>query len=418
MAFPAVAPNASKLPYALRPKGWRLVGSIAGHGLMLAMGLGLTAVLVKGARPASTGQALVALAFLGLGAYGVYRLWRLKDPEVELFPDRLVRPGLFSPTVLYRSDIEGVSRTYTTRSGSYFNVVAAPGRGRTLTFAGSLRNDPIFADWLSGAPDPTVVEKEADRASVLADDSYGATSAERANRLAWATRITVGFSVACAAVALWLGFFYTPPPIALGVVAACLAAAYALVAAFKGLVIWLPRVGVRPTVMAAPLPAAALAMRGVLTVHLLTVDPLLIAAMVAGVGVAVLLAQRTTTSAPRLQSALAVGAFAALLAYGGGAYLDAVSVGHPDQSYVVEVQDKHESHGRSTSYYLQLASWGDQPAKSVEVSSALYDSVEAGSSVCIDHYRGDLRLPWFDIGPCKGASATSQGPLPSPASAR
>jgi len=410
MAFPAVAPNARSLPYAIRTRGWALAVIVGACGTGLAAGLFLVLAAVLHPHPPSVGEALLLLVALAVAGLCALRLWRLRDPEVELYPDRLVRQGLLAQVTLYRADIEGVSRTYTTRSGSYFNIMPLPGRGHVISFAGRLRNDPVFAEWLSGAPDPADLARAADRASVLADARYGPTEADRSRRLQWARSIIIGFSVICAGLALWLGFLAPPGPLSLAVALACLSVAFALVAASNGLIIvWRPTMGVRPTVLAAFLPAAALAFRGLLTIHLLTVQPLVICAGVVGIGAALALIQQGASAVSRTQSALALGVFAAVLVYGMGAFLDSLNVDHPDGSFVVQIQDKHESHGRSTSYYLDLDAWGDQPAMAVSVSSALYDSLEAGDHVCIDHYPGDLRLPWFNIGLCKDAP---HSPLP------
>ena len=410
MSFPATAPNASKLPYVIRTTGWSLGGVIVLCGVGLAAGLLLFVAFLGRGHAVSISGLLIQAGALALAGICALRLWRLKDPEVELYPDRLVRPGLISPVVLYRSDIEGVSRIHTSRSGSYFNVVALPGRGQSVTFNGRLRSDPVFAEWLSGAPDPTLVAKAADRAKVLADDRYGSTEAERARRLQWATGIVIGFSLVCAGLALWLGFMEPPAPLSLVVALACLSIAYALAGASSGLIVmWRPQMGVRPPALAGFLPAAALAFRGLATGHLLTPEPLVIAAAVVGLAVGLLLFQQSPMAARRLQSAIALGVFGALLAYGAGAFADALSVGHPDHSYVVAVQGKHVSRGRSTTYYLDLDAWGDRPAAAVSVSSNLYYAVVEGSSVCIDHYRGDLRLPWFNIGLCKTAPAAAAG---------
>ncbi len=400
MAFPAVAPNASSLPYAIRPKGLDLAGLIAINVLGLAAAPFFVATTYRDMPPTSIHGLLPDLGLIALSILCALRLFRLKDPEVELFSDRLVRPGLFGPTVLYRSDISGVGKTYTTRAGSYFSIAAEPGRGQSLTLRGSLRQDPVFADWLSGAPDPVVVAREADRASVVSDYRYGGSEGDRRRRLDWAQRIVIGFSVVCVAIAIGLGFLEVPAPVALGVAAACAVVAYALVAKSDGLIVWRSRSGVRPTALAGFLPAAALCGRGMLTVHMLDFDALLIAATVAGVGIALLFYQSMDSSGRRLQSSLALGAFGGVLAYGAGAYLDSLSTGHPDRSYVVTVEDKRVSHGRSTTYYLQVPPWGDRPADEVSVSSGLYDQVQVGSNVCIDRYGGDLRLAWFRLGQC------------------
>ena len=398
--FPAVAPNASKLPYDVRLKHWRLAGAVALNLLGLVAASAVAVRTLMAGPPRSAAQTFIDLSILGLAVFCGLRLIRFKDPELRLFADRLVRPGLFSSRELSRSDIAGVSKTFSSRSGSYFNIVPQPGRGDILSLAASLRDDPVFAEWLSGAPDPAGVAKAADRASVLADYRYGANERERAARLVLANRAVIGLSVACAAAAAWIGFFNPPALVSLGLAAACIIAAYALVTAFHGLVVWLPSGGVRPSPLAALIPAGALSLRGIFTIHLLATDPLMIAAGVVGTGAALASYQWRNASISRLHVHLVVGGFAAVLAYGAGAYLDALSTKSPVGSYVVAVQDKSVSRGRSTSYYLDLAPWGDQPARSVRVSSALYDQVDVGSNVCIDRYRGDLRVPWFNVGLC------------------
>ncbi len=400
MAFPTVAANASKLPYSVRRKGSALVWWIISNGFLLLMPLGILGATLAGQTSRSVvGVATDAVA-LGLAIYGGLRLWRLKDPEVQLFADRLERQELFSVRVLYRSDIAGVSRTISSRYGSYFNIVPVPGQGDPISLSGSLRDDPMFADWLRGFPDPDAVAAAADKASVLADDRYGATEGERASRLELAKRIVIGFSIVCAAVAAGVGFLNPPPLAALGGALACIGVGLLLITLSDGLIVWLPSGGVRPSPLAALLPAGALALRGMLTVHVLATDKLMIGAGVIGVAAALLSLQRQTPRMSRIQLALSIGGFSAVLAYGAGAYLDAISTGSPGRSYIVTVEDKSVSHGRSTTYHLDLGPWGDQPATSVSVSSELYDDVEVGSNVCIDQFRGDLGIPWFNVGKC------------------
>ena len=399
-SFPAVAPNASKLPYDVRLKGWPLAWAVIANGLGVAFAAFAAVVSIDPAPTRWTHPWLFDIPLFAVAALCGLRLWRLKDPEIQLFPDRLVRPGLIGSRELYRSDIAGVSKTISSRYGSYFYIAPRPGHGERFSLPASLRQDPVLAEWLSGAPDPAAVARAADRASVLADDRYGASERERAARLVLANRVIIGFSVACTAAAAWIGFFDPPALLSLGVAGACLVAAYALVVVFQGLVVWLPSGGVRPSPLAALIPAAALSLRGILTIHLLTTDPLMIAAAVVGAGTALAAHQWRSPSTSPLGFPLAAGGLAAVFAYGAGAYLDALSTKSPVGSYVVTLEDKSVSHGRSTTYYLDLAPWGDQPARSVQVSSALYDQVDVGSNICIDRYRGDLGVPWFDVGKC------------------
>jgi tetratricopeptide (TPR) repeat protein len=171
----------------------------------------------------------------------------------------------------------------------------------------------------------------------------------------------------------------------------------------NGLIVWWRPAGARPAVAVTLLPAAALSIRALTTIHLLHFAPLLIAGIaVGGVG-AILCFQRDGLAASRLQSSLVAGAFAGLVASGAAALLNTLGDTAPGRSFTVTVEDKHESRGRSTSYYLDLAPWADQPARSVSVPFRLYEAVEVGANVCIDRYPGGLGLAWFDIGLCRTA---------------
>ena len=397
--FPAVAPNASQLPYTLRLKGWRLACAIALNvgGLIFAL-VPLVGVLLRTRLGVKTG--LLDLILVLTAAFFVVRLWRLKDPELELFPDRVETPGIASPRVLYRSDIAGVGRTITTRYGSYFNIVPRPGHGDGISLSGNLRDDPVFAEWLRGASDPEAVAAAADKARVLADVRYGANESERAARLQWAKRIIIAFSVVCGVAALWIGFLAPPGSIALAVAGGCVAAGYALVTMSDGLIVWRLSTGARPTPIAAFLPAIAVSLRGMVAVDLIDPDPLIIASVVVGVLAAVVLSQRTEPMTHRMRRSLVAGAFAGVFAYGAGAFLDTFADKTPSRSFAVTVEDKHITGGRSTTYDLDLAPWDDQPAREVSVSSEFYDSVDVGGTVCVDRFRGSFRLPWFNVGRC------------------
>lgn len=398
-AFPPVAPNAASLPYSVRLKGWPLAGVIAFNGfillLMLVAGFGVFRDSLLPLRHWWLGA-----LFASVSVFSAFRLWRLKDPEAVLYPDRLERADLFAPRVIYRSDIAGVSKTVSSRYGSYFSIVPKPGQGESLSLAGSLRDDPVFAEWLRGAADPSALAIAADRSSVMADYRYGSSEQERSARLDLSKNVVIGFSILCVVIGASLAYFDVLPLLALGAAAACLGAAAVLVRLFDGLIVWIPAGGVRASPLAALIPAGALAFRGFSKVHLISVEPLMIAAGLAGVALALAAFQLRPGAARRLQSSAAMGILGAILAYGAGAYLDALTVGKPIHSYVVTVEDKYVSSGRSTTYYLDLAPWGDQPARHVSVPSAFYDRTDVGSNVCIDRYRGDLGIPWFNVGAC------------------
>lgn len=64
----------------------------------------------------------------------------------------------------------------------------------------------------------------------------------------------------------------------------------------------------------------------------------------------------------------------------------------------VEVSSKHISHGKSTSYYLELSPWGRfTDGKNVQVSSSFYRSVDQGDSVSVYLKAGEWGIPWYEV---------------------
>ncbi len=92
-------------------------------------------------------------------------------------------------------------------------------------------------------------------------------------------------------------------------------------------------------------------------------------------------------------------------AYGYG--LAAAADAFPDHAtpahFSVTVENKHESHGRSTSYYLDLGPWGPkQGANSLSVSELIYNGASIGDQVCLDLRPGVLRVQWYEVVACAG----------------
>jgi hypothetical protein len=80
----------------------------------------------------------------------------------------------------------------------------------------------------------------------------------------------------------------------------------------------------------------------------------------------------------------------------------------PDQakpaSYSATIENKHETNGRSTSYYLDLGPWGPmQGANSLSVSESIYEGASIGDQVCLDLRPGVLRVQWYQVVACARA---------------
>ena len=77
----------------------------------------------------------------------------------------------------------------------------------------------------------------------------------------------------------------------------------------------------------------------------------------------------------------------------------------PGDVTAVPVTGKFVTHGRhSHSYNLNLPAWGPRLGpNSIEVSSATYQAVNVGDSVCLTLHPGAIGLPWFTSALCPNA---------------
>jgi hypothetical protein len=68
------------------------------------------------------------------------------------------------------------------------------------------------------------------------------------------------------------------------------------------------------------------------------------------------------------------------------------------ETWRVAVTDKHESHGKTTTYYLQLSPWGKyEDGKEVTVGRAFYRSVNPQDSVGVLLNKGKWGIPWYRV---------------------
>lgn len=66
--------------------------------------------------------------------------------------------------------------------------------------------------------------------------------------------------------------------------------------------------------------------------------------------------------------------------------------------FTAKVLDKRTSSGKSTSYYLELSTWGQQDEiDEVSVGKGLYNRIEVGDKVNIYFRNGGLEIPWFIV---------------------
>ena len=258
--------------------------------------------------------------------------------------------------------------------------------------------------WPATYSDLDAQEQEQANVAILQDDSLGATTEEREIRLSKARRTSKVLNIAGGAVAAWL--LFQPDPyhwaVAAGLALPWLtAAALWLHPAALSLVENKNSAHPSPS-LALLLPALALLLRGVLDFEILNYQNLWLPAAVVTIGLAGGLLTSTrhfvTQSDSRLSTLLTALGYAALYGFAATLIVNcAYDEGHATK-HTARVLRKHVSSGKTTTYYLEVSSWGPRrTAADVVVSRDYYQQLQVGNEVRIHQMPGRLSVPWFTV---------------------
>ena len=342
--------------------------------------------------------ALPAVMFLG---FGVYVLAMVMRSRLIIDGTRIQVQTAFRERSAEIGDIEGF-RTMRSRNGSYIWLKLRQGQG-SITIPSIFDTDGDFAAWLRRVPDLDQRDREQILAEIAQQSTLGATPEERLNALptarTWAVFLTV-VTVAAAALLLLAQPFFRSLGVAI-LVLTPFAAAWLLHHAPLLYAFMKQKADPRAELSFVLLIASIGLLIRSGGLHFVAIQQLALIALPVALAYFAALASAVRIGAARPGALIAVALFACFYGYGLTAVTDALGDSTVGGSYRVEVLEKHVSHGRSTSYSLTLAAWGDrqEPAR-VGVSGSTYGAVEIGDQVCIQVHRGNLRVPWYRISAC------------------
>jgi hypothetical protein len=342
--------------------------------------------------------ALPAVMFLG---FGVYMLAMVVRSRLVIDGSRIQVQTAFRERSAEIGDIEGF-RTIRSRNGSYLWLKLRQGQG-SFTIPPIFDTDGDFAAWMRQVPDLDQHDREQILTEIAQQPALGATPEERLNALptarTWAVFLTV-ITLAAAALLLLGPPFFRPLAVAI-LVLTPFAAAWLLHHAPLLYAFFKQKADPRAELSFVPLIAAFGLLIHAGGLHFVDIWQLGLIAVPLALAYFAAFASAVRIGAVRPGVLIAVAFFACLYSYGLAAVTDALGDSAVAASYRVEVLDKHVSRGRSTSYSLSLAPWGDrqEPAR-VGVSGSTYGAVGIGDQVCIQVHRGNLRVPWYWITAC------------------
>jgi len=339
----------------------------------------------------------VAIGVLGLGLY--LALVALRS-QLVVDGNRVEVRGAVRTREFDLSQVEGY-RTFKSRYGSY-RVICLREGGGTISLQNFGRGQAL-QQWLAELKDLDAEDRAQLLEKIDQDQGLGATPEQRRGALTSAKRLSVGlFAVdVLAAATLLLG----PEPyriMAMTVVAMGPVAAAYLV--YKQPLLYAilrgksdPRADVSLVLIISGFGLLMMGMR-VNFISMGQLMPFIAVGTLASIAMFFAAARKNPRLAGTLLGLCILSAF-----YGWGlaATADIVADRSVAQTYSARVVGGHVSHGRSTSYYLELGPWGPNAvATQMTVNRGTYYATQRGDVICLGLHAGALHAPWYERVAC------------------
>jgi hypothetical protein len=400
--YPDLNPTLTRCEYRIKP--WK-------KALSLLLGVPLTVAGLFVAATSRFGQDKITagISCLFFLAAGVYLLaWAFRS-RLVLDGTRIEVRTAFGERTADLHEIEGF-RTISTRYGSIKRLQLKNGAG-AISVSNDFETYGDFRAWINKLPDLDGIDRTSLLDEIKSREDLGATPEERLGALRTARTIAIFALVVVVTLALVLSF--ADPVLQLP----------------AGTVLAFSPVAVLVLMRRSPLlytifkrkadPRADLAFVLIVTsfgfllasrdVHLVSVRNLLpIMALLAALFLAPIFLPKRSDNAMLMSRVIGLVFFAGLYGYALTLASDSLLDGSYPAPYRASVIQKHEYHGRSTSYMLYLAPWGPFAERNrLSVTSHFYHRTEIGDQVCLDLYPGSLHAQWFRQVDC----ATQRGPI-------
>ncbi|HEY2706771.1 MAG TPA: hypothetical protein VGI95_01850 [Caulobacteraceae bacterium] len=214
--------------------------------------------------------------------------------------------------------------------------------------------------------------------------------------------IVYGLATLGGLAVLTSGMFPSPAFTALAIAIATASLAITLLAPDLFIYVTRPKGGEAPQVGLNPIagiPAAVLFFRSI-GMDLVDFGPSWIAAGICGATLAIAALLRRPVRTP-IQLVIYMSTFGLLLGYGAATQANVRFDASPGDPYRATVMALHTSQGRTTTYTVQLSSWGPLPGgRWQDVPRSIYQTTDEGDSLCPRLHPGALHERWFTIDPC------------------
>jgi len=390
--------QASTTRHEYRLKAWQRVLFMLLSVAMIGGGFAVSIVAAKSGRAV---EVIMPIFFIGMGLYlAAYAL----RSRVVIDGTRIEVRDAFRDRAADLSEIEGF-RTISSRNGRYTQLCLKEGRGK-VTISQSFDTDDDYRAWFQQLTDLDARDRDMLLDEISRDSQLGSTPEERLNALKQAKTISIAIIAAAVAAAVGLSFGASDLHLLSAVVLALVPVVEILLMQRSPLLytVFKKKADPRAELSIALIIAGFGLFLGVRNLHFVSMQPILLMAVpVALVYIASFFNSARKNSSP-IGSLYGLLVFSALYSYPLVVLADTLLDAAKPDSYTVPVIGKHMVHGRSTTYYLDLAPWGPlQNPNKISVSSSFYRDAEPGDQICLDLHPGRLHAPWYQRVDCSVA---------------
>jgi hypothetical protein len=379
-------------PRVYRMRAWQRAFFLA-IGIFL-VGIGVLAWYSTSTSSGRTGAFPIAMALLLVGLGGYLLALALRSRLIIDGSHIEVRSALQEQTAEL-SDIEGY-RTVNTRNGSFWRLQLKHSRGY-ITVQKSFDCDDLRA-WRQQLIDLDERDRNALLDEIKRAEDLGATPDERLNALKQANHLNIALSAAAIAAAVVFFFYQGPVRLAAAIILALVPAMVLYLMHMEPLLyaVGKPKRDPRTDLTIAILASAFGLMFSGIAMHFVSYMPLLEwGALISAAYIFAFFAY--TQKGPRVQSFLLIMLiYGCMYGYGLVTVADTLLDHAPTTTFATSVVGEHEVHGRSTTYYLDLAAWGPFDATNkLSVRHSEYLQAQIGEAVCLALHPGYLHAAWY-----------------------
>jgi len=347
--------------------------------------------------PTTAGKLVFMMpVFFLVGALAIFI--NIVKSKIIVSDDSITRVNILKTSQLAIADVKGI------RIGNKSIYIESKTSAPKITIANysDYADSGELTDWLkANFTDLNAEEYKTELSDILNDNNLGLTEEERQQQLNKAKTIAIAYSIGGVVVA-FASLFCDNQALSLSTLLYPLLG-IAIIATSKGLIKLISKKNTPyyNVLIGVEVPPIMLLIKSISDFHVLQAANLWLPAILTGAifGMAIKLADRTHNAMPVGGQVFILLLVGGMFGFGSILKVNYYYDKSPETVYHATVLGRSISHGKSTTYYLTLSSWGPKTAEDrVSVSSSRYYRDTIGSTVSLHLKQGLLNIPWYTVG--------------------